>query len=49
LPTDIILRPLNPVPALIPYVFNVLFESRLLRRIFGPKRDEMIGRLGKTA
>jgi hypothetical protein len=26
-----------------------VFENRVLRRIFGPKRDEMIGRLEKTA
>jgi hypothetical protein len=26
-----------------------VFENRVLRRIFGPKRDEMMGRLEKTA
>jgi hypothetical protein len=26
-----------------------VFENRVLRRIFGPKRGEIIGRLQKTA
>jgi hypothetical protein len=41
--TDFVLSPVNWVRVLISNVFNILFENRVLRRIFRPNRYEVTG------